>query len=218
MGTALPVPGSYSANIGWPMGASFPGTNSPITKHNGFMGLVNRKRAVSWHSERVAAKDVTDGLSNTAAVSERMINNLVPSRGFFGGEFYAMTPANPIAVMSFCGGSTGGSRALDRWITYCGGVTSPDPRFSKPHGKSWISGWTLVANTYMHVFPPNERNCHLYGGEDDGTNIVTPSSHHVGGLHTLMGDGRVIFNTVSIDRPLWWSIGSRNGLEDEQFE
>ena len=66
---------------------------------------------------------------------------------------------------------------------------------------------------YMHVMPINDRNCHLYGGEDDGSNVVTPSSAHQGGVNVLFGDGRVQFLEDRIDMPVWWSLGTRNGGE-----
>jgi prepilin-type processing-associated H-X9-DG protein len=65
----------------------------------------------------------------------------------------------------------------------------------------------------MHIMPLGERNCHLYGGEDDGANIITPNSQHRDGVHVLMGDGRVEFIETSIDMPVWWGMGSRNGGE-----
>ena len=85
--------------------------------------------------------------------------------------------------------------------------------FSKTLGRAWISGWTLVGNTYMHVMPINNRHCHIYGGEDDGTNLVTPGSHHPGGVNALLSDGAVTFVSESIDQVIWWSVGSRNGGE-----
>lgn len=60
---------------------------------------------------------------------------------------------------------------------------------------------------------PGDRSCHLYGGEDNGMNIITPSSAHPGGLLVLMGDAHVEFALDSIDLPIWWSWGSRDGGE-----
>jgi hypothetical protein len=65
----------------------------------------------------------------------------------------------------------------------------------------------------MHVMRPGERSCHLYGGEDNGMNIITPSSAHPGGLLLMMGDGHVDFAQQDIDLPIWWSWGSRDGGE-----
>lgn len=89
----------------------------------------------------------------------------------------------------------------------------PDPVYAVPIGKAWISGWTLVGNAYMHVMPPGQRSCHLYGGEDDGANLVTAASAHPGGLHLLSGDGHVAFVAEDVERAIWWALGSRDGGE-----
>lgn len=216
LGSARLAPGSYAGNIGWPIGSSLPG-GSRITEHNGFMGLASPRQTVAWHKSRVGIRDITDGTSHTAAVSERLINNLTLGRDPFGTPFYEGLRSAPPGVLSYCGGSTGATRSLDRWINYCSSVNVPDPSYSGPHGRAWISGWSLAANNYMHVLPPNMRNCHLYGGESDGQNMVTASSRHAGGCQTLMGDGRIVFIQESIDRRIWWAIGSRNGGETEQL-
>lgn len=211
-GNASPAPGSYAANIGWPMGSFLPG-GAPISRHNGFMGLVNPRIEIPWHERYVRHQSFTDGLSNTTAISERMMQTLVPARTSWGWEYYEITPGTPQALLSYCGATINRSRDLASWIRFCDGVSEPDPVYSKPHGRAWMSGWTLAANTYMHVYPPNRRNCHLYGGEHSGENIVTASSRHTGGAQTVMGDGRVVFQSNSIDPFIWWAIGSRDGGE-----
>lgn len=212
LGTASPAPGSYAANIGWPMGAYLP-DGQPIVRHNGFMGLTNPRTPIQWHLADVRDRDITDGLSNTAAVSERLMQTLVPTVADWGWEEYAITSSTPRSLISYCGGTTNRSRSLAQWIHYCGDVSTPDPVYSKPQGRAWISGWTLAANTYMHVMPPGERNCHLYGGENTGENIVTAASRHSGGANLLMGDGRITSVSDSIDHYVWWALGSRNGSE-----
>jgi hypothetical protein len=182
------------------------------------MGLVNPRMEIAWHERYIRHQSFTDGLSNTTAVSERMMQTLVPAQTAWGWEYYEITPTTPEALLSYCGATTNRTRDLSRWIQFCDGVSSPDPVYSKPHGRAWISGWTLAANTYMHVYPPNRRNCHLYGGEHTGENIVTASSRHAGGAQTVMGDGRVVFQSNSVDRVVWWSIGSRNGGEIVEIE
>lgn len=212
LGTASPAPGNYAANIGWPMRSSMPG-GAPISSHNGFMGLVNPRSPVAWHQMKIGAHDFTDGLSNTAAVSERLMQTLVPRVESWGWEYYELAPGTPASLLSFCGATTNRTRDLAAWVTFCESVSTPDVVYSKPHGRAWISGWTLAANTYFHVLPPGRRNCHLYGGEHTGENIVTASSRHAGGANTLMGDGSVTFYANGIDQTVWWSIGSRNGAE-----
>jgi prepilin-type processing-associated H-X9-DG protein len=204
MGTAEPAPGNYSANIGWPRQCTgIDGQRPPLTKLNGALGVINPKSPDPWQNGRVAFASFKDGLSNTVAVSERLISGAVTYQDMAG---------TPVALHSFCGGG-GASRSLPRWERFCNAVTYPDPLFSRTLGRAWISGWTLVGNTYMHVMPINKRHCHIYGGEDDGTNLVTPGSHHPGGVNVLLGDGAVTFINDSIDQVIWWQVGSRDGGE-----
>jgi prepilin-type N-terminal cleavage/methylation domain-containing protein/prepilin-type processing-associated H-X9-DG protein len=216
-GSAMAAPGSYSANAGWPEQTTGPdGTSTPMRVQNGFLGMVNPKSPAPWQQPVVSIRDLTDGASNTTAVSERMINSLVPYNAWFG-ETMDISSA-PQSVLSYCGSSTGIPRSLPFWVNYCGSVNVPDPTYTKVHGRSWISGWSFAANSYLHAMPINKRNCHLYGGEDYGMNMATPSSRHTGGINALMGDGRVVFINESIDLRLWWALGSRNGGEPGSLE
>lgn len=202
--------GSYAANVGWPRGSTGPRGKGPILRQNGVFGLLNPGSPDPWQKPRVKFRDIRDGLSNTAAVSERVISNLFTFDGTFGGRFIAESV--PVSMQSFCAGG-GGTRSLGQWANFCRSVSVADAPYSQSHGHAWISGWTFAANTYMHVMSINERSCHVYGGEDDGMNLVTASSHHAGGTHVLMADGSVNFRSVHIDQELWWALGSADGGE-----
>jgi len=209
------APGSYAANIGWPKQAFWPGGGGPAAQQNGVFGLSNPANPDPWHTPRVSFRDITDGLSNTAAVSERKISRLTLAENAFGGVYI---PGNVDENMqSFCGSSIR-SRSLEAWVDYCGAVSLSDPNYAEKHGHAWISGWTFASNTYMHVMPIGERNCHLYGGEDDGNNLVTPGSYHPGGVHVLMADGSVAFQAETLDERQWWAMGSRDGGEASPAE
>jgi prepilin-type N-terminal cleavage/methylation domain-containing protein len=206
LGTAYPAPGSYAANLGWPRGSKgITGKLSPLEHHNGFLGVVNPNPNAgdSWQQGAVSMRDVTDGLSNTTAVTERLITSATT---------YADLGGVSDSLRSYCGGS-GVELPLPSYVIYCNNAAFPDPLYSIGQGRAWISGWTLAANTYMQVMPINHRSCHIHGGEDDGNNIVTPSSDHPGGINVLMGDGTVHFVRDTIDMPIWWGWGTRNGGE-----
>lgn len=209
MGSALPAPGSYAGNIGWvrrTTGAQ--GVDPELTIANGAMPIANPRATSGWFVPIISSASFSDGTSRTALVSERIINTSTVSPGLFS----PVMSKGPIPTRSFCAGGVT-SRTLGNWVHYCSSVSTPDPTYSIPHGRAWISGHTLAANLYMHVMPPNSRNCHIYGGEDDGNNIVSASSKHTGGLNVVFADGHVEFVSVSVTQEIWWAIGSRNGSE-----
>jgi prepilin-type N-terminal cleavage/methylation domain-containing protein len=209
-GSATPAPGSYAGNLGWPRRTTGIQNQDPeLMQANGAMPIANPADSdPTWYVPRLSFRHFSDGSSNTAMVSERMINSLVPSVGAFGSTM----PRGPETVMSYCGGG-GASRSLPGWVRYCTGVTVADPLYSAPHGKAWISGLTMAANLYMHVTLPNTRNCHVYGGESNGNNMVSASSMHGGGLLVTFADGHTTFLSNGIDRNVWWALGSRNGAD-----
>lgn len=198
------APSNYAGNIGWPKFSSHPDFGPRVEKQNGIIGLVNPSIDEPWHNPQISMNDVTDGLSNTIAVSERVISSFVPINGVFGG-LYAPS-GTPEKQLSFCGGAET-ARKLDRWASYCQSVTHGDVNYSQFHGRSWMSGWTFVGNHFMAVLPINGRSCHMYGGEDDGNNMVTPSSYHLGGVNMLRGDGSVDVVHDSVDLKTWWALG-----------
>lgn len=211
----LTAPGSYVGNVGWPKLSYIDGLTSPAMHQNGFIGMVNPSVEDPWNRERMTIESMSDGLSNTMAISERVISYFEPVTGTFGGTY--VPEGTKESMQSFCGGS-GPTRSLQGWVTYCGSVSHGDAKYSVNHGKSWASGWNFVANHFMAVMPPNKRSCHIYGGEDDGNNLVTPSSYHVGGVMVVMGDSHVRFIENSIDPMTWWAMGGSNDGQTIELE
>lgn len=204
------APDSYAGNVGWPAySTGIHGARETPAKHNGFFGLLNPSTPADWHTTNVRIAQFTDGLSNTVAVAERRITSATT---------YEELVSEDDSVQSFCAGSVGYPRTQAELVSYGSSVPSPDISYSKYHGRSWISGAPLTAPTYMHVFPINGRNAHLYGGEGDGNNLVTPSSQHPGGVNVLMGDGHVRFVKDQIDIEIWWAMGSRDGDDHVELE
>ena len=222
LGSARPAPGSYAGNVGWPMAThGIPGRGIPspgLSRANGAIPLDTGDTSVpgaAWQVNRIRLKDFTDGTSRTALVEERRITSLL---------FDASAPDRvPPSLSSGCGGglsrrwlgpggTTGpGITTVSNWQTYT--EKTPDPTYSPFLGRSWISGWSLVANTVMHVFPPNGWNGHIYGGEGSGNYMATASSRHPGGVNVCFADGHVEFIEDGIDQIAWWAMGSRDGAD-----
>jgi prepilin-type N-terminal cleavage/methylation domain-containing protein/prepilin-type processing-associated H-X9-DG protein len=160
-------------------------------------------------------RDITDGLSNTAAFSERVkgifSNNTtlydvnVPSASFVNipgvandnkadaqpGPFYQncrsfVVPKNPTSAMLDNQDSSGA-----RWdVGY-----APDTR-------------------YVHVMPPN--NPIQCGSDNDDAGRQSgygASSRHSGGVNTLMADGSVRFVKSTVNNQAYWAVGTRANNE-----
>jgi prepilin-type N-terminal cleavage/methylation domain-containing protein/prepilin-type processing-associated H-X9-DG protein len=203
MGSANPASDSYAANAGWPTRASgFDGERPTPGKYNGLISLENPGADVPWHPRSgIRFGDVTDGLSHTAAVAERLVQSANSQSEILSA---------PATVKSYH--VTGSVRTLANMASRCdSSLTHADVAMSAYIGRAWISGWSRTGPTYMHLKTPNTTNCHFVLSEDNGDLAFTPSSNHPGGVHVLMGDGHVVFVDDAIEPLVWWAVGSRNG-------
>ncbi|MFG0239437.1 DUF1559 domain-containing protein [Gimesia chilikensis] len=135
-------------------------------------------------------RDITDGTSNTIAMSEHVRANYAPATGNASRnrvEGIAMGQAprtNPGACMSLASGSG--------WVSG-----------TSVKGKHGTSLWDGQAErcAFNTILPPNAPSC------AEGTNVnadsthaaLAPSSMHTGGVHALMADGAVRFISSNID-------------------
>lgn len=200
LGSANPAHGNYVANAGWPSYATgFSGERSTPGAFNGVIPLVHPSRNVAWHDDpRVGMESVFDGTSNTAMLSERLIQL---------GTRAAEIREGDERLRSL--------HILERYEALLDIVqqmaSSHAHTFQSAHiGRSWSSGSPLVAPTYMHVQPPNSVIGHYSTSIDEGDFVITPGSHHEGGANVAMVDGSVHFVADTIDNEVWWAVGSRD--------
>jgi prepilin-type N-terminal cleavage/methylation domain-containing protein/prepilin-type processing-associated H-X9-DG protein len=197
---------SYSGNAG-----STPASLSFFSQFDGlFLDVNNYAKAIDF-------RDITDGLSNTAAFSERVkgfgtlnmsqIDILSPTSSVWSVAATTVTTTpQPYyqACLSFQ--PVPGSLA-SLWA----GLADLAPDVS---GALWYSGyWTYTR--YNHVMPPNGPNCG-YGNccSNAGSGgAFTASSRHPGGANMLLADGSVRFVKSSVSPQTWWALGTRAGGE-----
>lgn len=147
--------------------------------------------------------DVTDGLSNTAAFSERIRGDddrqtIDMTTDLFGWSSI-WTEDSP---RNWCRGVTESDAAL---------ATSQDPT----SGMTWLEG-NMIWTRYNHVLNPGYPSC-----KNDITwngVVMTASSRHSRGVNLLLGDGRVRFVDVNVDTEVWRAIDSIGGAEPYPFE
>lgn len=141
---------------------------------------------------------VPDGLSHTAAFSERLQGSsdggFRPERDMFHLGVFTITADDVLQ----------GCRIAAR--------TSSIPDAFRGNGRRWAySG--LVQTLYTHAQSPNGAvpDCIRPGGPSVG--MATARSLHPGGVHLMMGDGSVRVVKETIVREVWRGLGTRNGHE-----
>lgn len=206
LGAANPAPGSYAGNAGWPSYATgFTGERSFPGIYNGAIPLVHPSQTVNWHVERIGFHNFSDGTSNTALLSERVIQS---------GNSAAEIRNGDRRLRSL--------HILERPETLSAIVdqmsSSHSHVFQSAHiGRSWSSGSPLVAPTYMHVQTPNSSIGHYNTSMDEGDFVVTASSNHTGGVNMAMVDGSVRFVSDTVSQEVWWSVGGRDDGRTESL-
>ena len=149
----------------------------------------------------VRIKTVTDGLSKTAAISERLIQIAQLRSEILDGDE---------RLQSFH--VTNAPRSLPQMASRCSSEsTHAEATQSAFLGRAWISGWSPTGATYRHLKTPNQNHCHFSLDYVNGDFAVTPSSEHSGGVNVAMADGHVRFVTDGVEPQVWWAMGSRNG-------
>ncbi len=143
--------------------------------------------------EVVRFSGITDGLSNTALFSERVLadgsNAIVsPLEDVF---FPKSAPTTADEALAWC-------KALD-----INDLSNQAPVFM---GAPWLNG----QHCYMHSTPPNGRSCGYF---TVNRATMPPSSRHPGGVNMLLGDGSVRFVKQTIALETWRALGTRNGRE-----
>lgn len=151
--------------------------------------------------------DITDGLSNTAAVSEKLC---VPLREERNGPAYKF-PQLWIRVMRETNGLADPDE-IDEFARRC----EFEPLLVGVGFHLNVHDLGSLSNeTYEHVLPPNRNSCYNGGliGPFSGWTAITATSLHRGGVNLLMADGSVKFVSDDIDRDVWRAFGTRNGGE-----
>jgi prepilin-type N-terminal cleavage/methylation domain-containing protein/prepilin-type processing-associated H-X9-DG protein len=203
-------PSDYSYSYNWPGTTLWSGTNGYVVNQGGWMyDSTSNTGSVGPFSDcsAVTVAAITDGMSQTAFASERLLGSGIMNQDLSGWYMYM----NSIPT------------SIDQTYADCQ-LASP-PIFYNQTGAAWASG-EMTSTTYNHVTTPNGRSCAIMSmaqmgvpsWSGDATSLpwymqVPPSSAHPGGVNVLAGDGSVRFVKNSVSVPAWRAFGSRAGGE-----
>lgn len=187
---------TYAINTG--TAGVYNGRQFAAGSHNGLASYVG---AGATSDPRVKIPSVTDGTSSTVAYSEFIIENQT-------------APPNQ-QVHTWAGDAGTQTPAQLRQACLTIGTTNYTGRPGL-RGSHWAWSFAGVGAGYTHTMAPNDWPCVIAnnGGSDwEGDNLMSASSLHTGGVHTLMCDGAVRFISNNINYNTWLAIGTRNGGE-----
>jgi prepilin-type N-terminal cleavage/methylation domain-containing protein/prepilin-type processing-associated H-X9-DG protein len=169
-------------------------------------------------------ESVTDGTSNTALFSEKVLGNGTQSLA------YGVTASSPDAKRGFFNlgnipaPANGTSQTVAQALLNVQACQSI-PSTTAVNGNSWLQGfaytwgypWHWMVTTYNHYNTPNKFTCGAAGDPNSpygGTTMMNPpTSFHPGGVNICFADGSVKFIKDTVNIQAFWAIGTRNGGE-----
>lgn len=139
-------------------------------------------------------RDITDGTSNTLALSERMMASfgIGGNASPFIGQGIITGVTNITTNPGSCIAAAAPIRAGNRYSSGAG----IKGRFSS----IWCDGQPEI-NSFYSVTPPNGPSCinDANGNADGAVGMFAASSYHTGGAQVLLADGSVRFISENID-------------------
>ncbi|MFO0891696.1 MAG: DUF1559 domain-containing protein, partial [Isosphaeraceae bacterium] len=145
----------------------------------------------------IRLSEITDGLSNTAAASEKLLGDFNQGIPTIRRDVYnAPSPPMPATI--------------DEAVQRCEAMDnqSVDANGESGGGAPWMDGF-LHTSIYKHASTPNKKSCYFRPVRL----VMSASSLHPGGVNVGFCDGSVRFVKDTVDRRAWWAIGSMNGGE-----
>jgi prepilin-type N-terminal cleavage/methylation domain-containing protein/prepilin-type processing-associated H-X9-DG protein len=161
-------------------------------------GSRTQSDGIFYNNSKTRFGDVTDGLSNTALMSEQILG-----RG--GPDLASPTDPAQVDVRYYYGSVKLHQPVSDAFCQTFGNFSD----FASDRGSRWADG-EVQYGLYDHHYPPNARawDCVLIE-----FSFKAARSNHSGGVNLLLADGSVHFVGDGINLTTWQGLGSRAGGE-----
>ena len=220
-GTAQGVYGNfnYVGNTGHPRNVLLPndapyGSTPPqltgimsMTRMYTQTGSCSSDASASSTNVTVSLASITDGTSNTAAVSESLTNdgsgNSPDKRRNLNYTDAGLVESPNVPALLVVQDGLANAVNWQPWSIY------------KGHTWAYTDAWQK--HVYAHLLPPNAAPIITYYTNtfrcSEGDGAMNPTSNHPGGVNVAYMDGSVHFikNTVGLNP--WWALGTRAGGE-----
>jgi prepilin-type N-terminal cleavage/methylation domain-containing protein/prepilin-type processing-associated H-X9-DG protein len=195
---------NYDLNVG----STYSLLQNPLTP------LIGSANGPFFENSNTGPAAFTDGMSNTAAVSETIRST--------SSSTYLTDPKG-VFLVTGNNSTTGPPISSDAdYASLCLSLPAATTQFQATKGVRWHYG-APGHSMYNHLRAPNDMLPDCRGGLPHSTRSdplwswlslnVTSRSRHPGGVNTLMADGHVQFMKNSINILIWQGLGSRNGGE-----
>ena len=151
---------------------------------------------------------ITDGLSQTAAMSEHLLG--IGDVGNSANTFDGGKPTTSVSKIksNLGGGDQGFLTPLDDYNECFKNPPKPGNLAERdPVGCYWFVGQPNMT-VYTHTMPPNTWSCG-FGSVRDADAAGTASSRHPGVVNVLMADGSTKAVKGTVKNTLWWALGTR---------
>lgn len=174
---------------------SYPGNGGYGIQKFGFNGLFCDN---SLQAQAIGVASITDGSSQTTALSEWAMSNGKPD------------DSNPLTV-TFDAPMYSLPEEFDQFATVCRNMTPTEaPFILHAKGCKWMTG-DFGQTLFNAVLEPGQHCC--TNGKSINTGAFSVSSYHPSGVNVLFADNHVAFIKSTVNLSLWRALSTRAGSE-----